>query len=296
MDRLTTLFTGAKQPSVKDAAVAYFYHGLSVIPCIGKQAYGWAKYQHQRAIPETIHAWARSGQLQNVGIVCGEVSGNLVVMDLDGQAAVDAFEFEFPDLLETFTVATGSGKGKHYYYRVADLPEPIRVLGDNHQALELRANGMYVVGAPSIHPETRKPYRVPNPCPILELPDMTEVRAWLYQLWLAKQKPIALKAQRTIWRGNTPRWADAALSYECRDVRMAAEGARNDRLNTAAYNLGQIIGDGHLPTGRVENALLAAAIAAGLNEREARATIRSGIKAGETSPRSQQWQRRNASR
>lgn len=299
MDRLTTLFTGTKQPSIKDAAITYFYQGLSVIPLSGKKAtIDWAKHQHEIAIPEMIHYWARAGRLNNVGIVCGEVSRNLVVMDLDGEAAIKAYESTFPHLLTTFTVLTGSGKGKHLYYHVADLPQTTRLLYPNHQAIELRANGGYVVAAPSIHPDTHLPYRVPFPCPIMELADMNTVKSWLYQGWLRKQKAAPQKTQRTNGGGgaprdvNTPRWAEAALTYECRDVRLAPEGARNDQLNHSAYNLGQIVGDGHLAAGRVEHALMVAAIAAGLTEREARATITSGLSAGQSSPRSQQWQNR----
>lgn len=301
-DRLTTLFTGTKQPSVRDAAITYFYEGLSVIPLTGKKADRWERYQHERALPEIIYYWARAGKLNNVGIICGEVSGNLVVMDLDGEAAVEAYEATFPHLLKTFTVHTGSGKGKHLYYRVTDLPQTIRLLYPNHNAIELRANGLYVVGAPSIHPDTHKPYIVPSPCPIMQLSDMSEVRRWLYQQWLhkqkeSKQKPVeqpAKTAHKTIQRtrgdGHSPRWAEAALEYECRDVRKAAEGTRNEQLNRAAYNLGQIVGDGHLTPGRVQNALFASALSAGLSEREARDTIRSGLTAGQSSPRSEQWQ------
>jgi len=295
MDRLTTLFTGTKQATVRDAAITYFYEGLSVIPLVGKRGYGWEKHQHQLAIPEQIHYWARTGRLQNVGIVCGKVSRNLVVMDLDGLAAVELYESIFPELLNTFTVVTGSGKGKHLYYRVNDLPQSIRVNYANHNGLELRANGLYVVAAPSIHPDTHKPYTVPSPRPILELPNLNQVRTWLYQQWLDKQPPKPQIPERTIGVCNTPRWAETALTNETRNVRQATEGNRNNRLNIAAYNLGQIIGDGQLPAGRVQNALLAAAIAAGLNEREALATIRSGMKAGTASPRSQQW-RKSANR
>lgn len=292
MDRLVTLFTGSKQATVRDAAITFFYEGLSVIPLMGKKAtIDWAKHQHEIAIPEKIHQWSHSGRLKNVGIVCGEVSRNLVVMDLDGQAAVEAYEIMFPELLNTFTVITGSGKGKHLYYRVNDLPQTTRLNYPNHQAIELRANGLYVVAPPSIHPDTYKPYLVPAPKPIMKLPDLNPVRAWLYQQWLQRQKPKPPRTQRTIVGGSTPRWAEAALTYESRDVRNAAEGVRNDRLNLAAYNLGQIVGDGHLQASRVEYVLLIAAKAAGLGEREALATIASGLKAGQSSPRSQQWQK-----
>jgi hypothetical protein len=295
-DRLVTLFTGTKQPTVKDAAVTFFYEGLSVVPLMGKKAtVDWIKCQREPALPEKIHFWHRSGFLKNVGVVCGDVSHNLVVMDLDGEAAVEAFEGMFPELLSTFTVFTGSGKGKHYYYRVQRLPRTKRLLYANHNAIEMRANGCYVVTAPSIHPDTGNVYRVPSPLPIMTLGNLDPVVGWMLQLERHKQNPKpAPRPAAPTGEARNPRYAEAALEYECRDVRRAAEGRRNEQLNRAAYNLGQIVADGHLPLSRVENALLASALAAGLNEREARATIRSGITAGQSQPRSQQWQSRQS--
>jgi len=293
VDRLVTLFSGSQQPTVRDAAITYFYHGLSVIPLIGKKAaIDWGNNQLQAAIPETIHNWSKTGRLRNVGIVCGEVSHNLVVMDLDGDNAVEAYELMFPELLNTFTVVTGSGHGKHLYYQVEELPSSFRLSYPNHHGIEMRANGMYVVGAPSLHPVTNRPYRVPAPAPIMKLPNLNEVRSWLYQQYLRKQQPKPQMKTPSQPAVNTPRWAEAALTDECRRVRTATEGSRNDTLNRAAYNLGQIIADNNLSAGRAENALLVAALANGMGEREARATIRSGMTAGQNNPRSHRWSQR----
>lgn len=280
--------------STRDAAIAYFYQGMSTIPLTGKKgAIGWAKYQDEIAIPETINQWARTGKFGNVGIVCGAVSHNLVVMDLDGQAAIETFEHIFPYLLDTFTVLTGSGKGRHLYYYVDDLPPTTRLVYGEHQAIELRANGCYVVAPPSIHPETHLPYRPMFSAPIKRVKDLNAVKHWLYTQLARKQQPESKTIQRTIVKGNTSRWAAAALDYECRYVRFAVEGKRNDQLFISARNLGQIVGDGNIARATVENALLGAALQAGLPENEATATIASGIEKGMAEPRSVQWQRRS---
>ncbi len=80
-------------------------------------------------------------------------------------------------------------------------------------------------------------------------------------------------------------YARAALDDEVNRVRNAPEGTRNDALNRAAHALGQLVGAGALDRGDVERALVGAALAAGLGEREAERTIRSGIDAGEKEPR-----------
>lgn len=289
-----TMMDTANRPIVRDAAVGYFYNGMSVIPLTGKRAsIGWAIYQEEVAIPQTIHYWAKTGKLQNVGIVCGQVSKNLVVMDLDGQAAIEAYESKFPHLLDTFTVLTGSGKGKHLYYRVESLPPTTRVVYPNHQAIELRANGCYVVAPPSIHPDTHAAYRPAFSGQIVELPHMEDVKRWLYAYLARKNEPLATTGQRTISGGNAPRWADAALRYECRNVRSTREGNRSNQLFISARNIGQIVGDNILPQSTVEASLLRAAVSAGLSEREALPIIQSGMTKGIAEPRSLQWQRRN---
>lgn len=289
-----SLFTQLSSLNVRQAAISYFYEGISVIPVTGKQAkINWAIYQQELAIPEKINQWARSGLLQNVAIVCGEVSKNLVVMDLDGGAACEAFERQFPYLLDTFTVATGSGKGKHYYYRVESLPPTTRLGFPDHQGIEMRANGCYVVAAPSIHPDTHNPYRPISSEPIKKLVHMEDVKRWLYGQLARKNAPRATTMQRTIGINTSTRYADMALSYECRDIRTARQGNRNNQLFISARNIGQIVGDQMLMQSTAEAALLAAAVTAGLDEREALATINSGMTKGIAEPRSTQWSRRN---
>jgi hypothetical protein len=80
-------------------------------------------------------------------------------------------------------------------------------------------------------------------------------------------------------------WARAALDREVAEVAATAEGERNDRLNAAAYSLGQIVGGGYLHESDVTAALATAAHRCGLPEHEAAATIASGLRAGGEHPR-----------
>jgi putative DNA primase/helicase len=81
------------------------------------------------------------------------------------------------------------------------------------------------------------------------------------------------------------RYAARALENESAAVRAAANGERNDRLNRAAYSIGQLVGAGRLDRDQAESELLDAALAVGLPEYEARRTIRSGFEAGVKEPR-----------
>lgn len=77
----------------------------------------------------------------------------------------------------------------------------------------------------------------------------------------------------------------AALAGEIDALRAAPEGARNDRLNVAAFRLGQLVGGGELDVGDVFEALWATAGAIGLGDKEAVGTIASGLSKGMTNPR-----------
>jgi len=81
------------------------------------------------------------------------------------------------------------------------------------------------------------------------------------------------------------RYGLAALERETAAVRTAEIGSRNERLNRAAWSLGMLVGGGELEDDVAQAELHAAALAAGLEDHEATATIRSGLDAGRQKPR-----------
>jgi hypothetical protein len=50
------------------------------------------------------------------------------VLDFDGAGVHPAFAATFPRLVDTFTVLTGSGAGKHAYLRAAELPPTTKAM------------------------------------------------------------------------------------------------------------------------------------------------------------------------
>ena len=80
-------------------------------------------------------------------------------------------------------------------------------------------------------------------------------------------------------------YVEAAIAAECLTVSTAPESTRNDRLNTAAFNLGQFIGAGHVAEVTIRDGLTVAARAVGLDEHEIGPTITSGIRGGKQHPR-----------
>ena len=85
--------------------------------------------------------------------------------------------------------------------------------------------------------------------------------------------------------GGAQAYATTALEAECARVASAIEGTRNDTLNQAAFNLGQLVGAGHLDDAAVRTRLADAAAECGLGDIEADRTIQSGVTDGAKQPR-----------
>jgi archaellum biogenesis ATPase FlaH len=119
--------------------------------------------------------------------------------------------------------------------------------------------------------------------------DASEVRTTLAGLPALPLESVKLEPHSTL--RAKPDLADRLMTY----ARQAYEDelstlsgvstSRNIQLNKSAFALGQLIGAQALNRDEVERALLAAAAGIGLGEREARATIRSGLEAGMRQPR-----------
>lgn len=291
-----TLFEITPQTGLRTAAVVYLMQGLSVIPVTGKKTMlDWKLYQRQRARTSDLGWWEQSGLLKNLAIICGAVSNNLMVLDLDGEWAVKTFEDLFPSLLDTFTVASGSGRGKHLYFFVDDLSATTKHSRGDHNGIELRSTGAYIVAPPSRHPDTDRPYEISVKRPIRRFTQLHYLKSWLDGL-NHQNKPIPTRPQRqpTISvadkgvlldiKGdpvkNPRRYALTALDSEA--GRLARQtGNRNDHINLSAYRMGHFVQLGYLTESEVENALYSAARRwSDMSEREIRATIRSGLTSG----------------
>lgn len=263
--------------TILDAALLYADQGFSVIPLRGKVCpIRWVQNQTRPATFGNIHVWHKTNVMQNVGIVCGTVSDNLAVIDLDGLDAVKEFRRAFPHLLDTYIVQTGSGAGEHIYFRCWQLPETTRTKG-----FELRCDGAYVVAPPSIHPITRAAYVANDLYRLRTVRDLTEVQTWIAAKIKNKRQEWATEAARTPIR-NGSKYGLTSLDNACAKVRGAGEGAANNELNRQAFKLGFMVERGHLPYHYTVSQLVhaAAALSDRDGEKATLATIRSGLGAG----------------
>lgn len=286
-----SMVAASQQETVLGAALAYLELGISIIPCVGKQPHpeikktGWSHYQVQRPAFSYVHNWHRRGWLQNIGIIGGEVSGGLCLMDLDGEEAVERFELTFSNLLDTFTVRSGSGKGKHFYYHADKIPASTRTKG-----YELRVDGLYVIAPPSIHPDSGNPYTVINPVEIKRVPDLKAVVNFITETIKKKQRSMAATAMSSMGGGGTMApgtftlTATEELALEVQRVAYAPAGNGNNTLYRSALVLGSLVTDNELSINEVEIALMRACAARSemsvTVERECMRTIKSGLTNG----------------
>lgn len=282
-----TIQESAQSHTALAAAIGYVEAGCSVIPVSGKKpAISWARYQAYRTPYSHIHQWSQTGKLFGVGIVCGWVSNNLVVIDLDGMQAVQTFMKQFPELLDTFIVTSGSGEGKHLYYRTIQSTVTTRTKTDTG-GFELRSDGCYVVAPPSLHP-SGNPYVVHNDTDVMVLDNLDNVRTWIMDMIRAKQPAISPAQNIPINSGQNPRWVQAAISRELSRLSSTIEGNANNTLNAVAYRLARICANPH--SGLIESNIKADILEAAqhLTNRDGLratlATIESGWNAGIKSP------------
>jgi P4 family phage/plasmid primase-like protien len=139
------------------AALGYLGLGLAVIPIVARDkrpasAHGVNDWTDN---PDQVRLWWSEHPTDNVGIVCGTPSRGLLVIDLDvsdekdGLATLKEWETAHGELPETAEEITGGG-GRHLLYRTGRTnihPSTNRALG-----VDVRADGSYIVAAPSVHP------------------------------------------------------------------------------------------------------------------------------------------------
>jgi bifunctional DNA primase/polymerase-like protein len=101
--------------------------------------------------PQVITQWWAGFPDANIGIATGHVSC-VLVLDVDGATGLESLrqlEAQHGPLSASYVVKTGSG-GLHFYFSMPNVD--IRISASKLGAgLDVRANGGYVVAAPSLH-------------------------------------------------------------------------------------------------------------------------------------------------
>ncbi|MGC9106567.1 MAG: bifunctional DNA primase/polymerase [Infirmifilum sp.] len=148
--------------NVLEVALSYLGKGLSVIPLKPRDKtprIEWEKYQHQLPTEKEVREWFSKWPDSNIAIVCGRISGNLVVIDFDNREIHNEWVKSLPDELKQlyeWTWKVETGKGVHVYFRLADASQVPRTKPRLKPGLDIKAEGGYVVAPPSIHPSGKR--------------------------------------------------------------------------------------------------------------------------------------------
>ena len=233
---------------------------------------------------DQLAAWAAAYPRCNWRVVCGP--SGLFGLDVDrigthkadGFAALAELTAKHGLLPPRPMTRTGGSGGAALFFRHAG--EPLRGRsGFPAPGLDPHRGRQAIVIPPSVHPVTggaytwRKgyaPWEV-NPPPI---------PAWLAHMLAPPPEP---EWHKHAWTPTTER-ARGAVMKAIHAVQDAPSGAGNDTLNKQAFKLGTWCGAGLLMERDAEAELLSAALARSIPAREARDTIKSGLRAGLRKP------------
>lgn len=136
--------------SLMETALQLTSEGIAVIPCVkgAKEPAiaSWLPFQENLPSELQVTAWF-SGNNRNLGIICGKVSGNLLVVDCDSQEAYETFIKSYGALLGNCPVVK-TARGYHIYLRTTRA-----VRSSKRDGLDIKSEGGYVIGPGSVHPD-----------------------------------------------------------------------------------------------------------------------------------------------
>jgi hypothetical protein len=124
--------------------------GLNIIPISygeKKPTSKWKEFQHKKlSQTEFEHAFGISKPV-NIGVVCGEISGNLVSLDFDDLPNFHRF---FPNKdLQRETAVVQSSRGCHVWIRTT---EPVKSFAVPELKMDVLGEGKLAIAPPSLHP------------------------------------------------------------------------------------------------------------------------------------------------
>ena len=230
----------------------------------------WKPFQKRPPDEATLAYWFASGQ-HNIALVCGEVSGGLVVLDFDEDAP---FHFatwaeRVGSLVRRLAVARSS-RGFHAYFR-CQAPGKNRVLAGTDTGriyIEARASGGIITAPPSVH-KSGAVYRwcqgnhktVPRltqsaAALLLEAASSIDERTpKCYRLnsTIPENRPVMTLDEPKMRRLHA--YAGTVLRKASLELAMA-QGSRNKTLNAVAFRLARYAAVGLLTQAAIENRLL----------------------------------------
>lgn len=137
-----------------DTALDLIAEGISVIPIQARSKIPaletWKEYQERLPTEEEVRSWFPPGTDLNIAVICGEVSGNLVIHDFDTVEAAKKWAATYRSLVAGAPIVEPS-RGWHVWTRT-DKP----VSCSRGEGFDIKGTGGYALCPPSIHPSGKK--------------------------------------------------------------------------------------------------------------------------------------------
>ena len=194
---------------------AHFYRdlGFSQLPLDGKRPAipRWKHLIRRFPTEAEIRSWFQNTR-NNIGIICGQISG-IVVLDADTQELADSLARQLPPT----AMMTKTARGRHFFYRLKKgqhVPPRVRI---NHLMLDVRGEASYAAAAHSIHPETGQPYQRLGSWKLREVP-------YFDPAWIPAASP-----ESPLSRGNVK----SPLSYISQIRAVSGAGGSNATFRAA---------------------------------------------------------------
>jgi hypothetical protein len=259
-----------------DAALEHAKQDTPVFPCRtdDKSPLTPNGYKDATTDEKQITLWWTQYPSAMIGMPTGKASGRWVLdLDIDASKGLNGIK-ELEKLVakngplpKTRSSKTPRG-GMHLFFAYTGAVTIKNSTSKLAPGIDVRGEGGYVILPPSVTADGGSYSWCDN-------------SNFAADTWVPNQLASASPRTRT--------WAKNALEKECATVAAAAPGTRNGALNTASFNLFQIVAGGALDEDDVRNELYTAAVACGLvdddGEATVWATIESGAKAGRQQPR-----------
>lgn len=117
--------------------------GYSILPLTEKRpAIGsWIEFQSRRATNSEIQSWFSRDDVTGIGVICGNVSNALMVVDFDDENIFHQFCDTFPHMTDKAIIKTK--RGYHIYYHLQSRQS---IKTQHFNGLDIIGKGGYVVG------------------------------------------------------------------------------------------------------------------------------------------------------
>jgi hypothetical protein len=237
----------------------------------------WGPYQTREPTPEEYTRWFTAFRDYSALVITGVING-IFVVDCDSVEAFEYFEKRGHD--ETWTVRSREGR-LHFYFRHPGFRVRNNNTGKIFEHLDIKGDGAYVIAPGSVHASGFIYCWDPGHSPAdIEL---AEAPAWLLEL--LKPPPERPAEPPKPFTGTISNYARKARDSELQLAASAPDGQKNQRLNDAAFSLGQLVAGGELHASDVRDSLHTIA-RQWPNVAHSIATIDRALEAGMQSPRS----------